>query len=133
MFQPVGQRDRSIGLLNPATSGTHRDTVVYISIYFASLSLDGARDMSASSPRTAKLFWNGRSQAVRLPKEFRFEGDEVEITRHGDQVVLTPIVRERFEDGYWARVDVLAGTDDLSDIEAVGAGLLEPDISIPHE
>ena len=32
-------------------------------------------------PSTAKLFMNGRSQAVRLPKEFRFEGDEVEIRR----------------------------------------------------
>lgn len=32
-------------------------------------------------PRTAKLFRNGRSQAVRLPKEFRFEGDEVYIRR----------------------------------------------------
>ena len=33
---------------------------------------------------TAKLFINGRSQAVRLPKEFRFEGDEVMIKRVGD-------------------------------------------------
>jgi antitoxin VapB len=32
-------------------------------------------------PRTAKLFMNGRSQAVRLPSEFRFEGDEVSIRR----------------------------------------------------
>ena len=32
-------------------------------------------------PRTAKLFRNGRSQAVRLPVEFRFEGDEVFIRR----------------------------------------------------
>ena len=32
-------------------------------------------------PRTAKLFKNGRSQAVRLPKEFRFEGKEVAIRR----------------------------------------------------
>ena len=31
--------------------------------------------------KTAKLFQNGQSQAVRLPKEFRFEGDEVYITR----------------------------------------------------
>lgn len=39
---------------------------------------------------TAKLFVNGRSQAVRLPKEFRFEGDEVLIKRVGDAVVLLP-------------------------------------------
>ena len=39
---------------------------------------------------TAKLFLNGRSQAVRLPKEFRFEGDEVFIKKVGDSVVLIP-------------------------------------------
>ncbi len=36
----------------------------------------------------AKLFTNGRSQAVRLPKEFRFEGSEVMVTRLGSAVVL---------------------------------------------
>jgi antitoxin VapB len=40
---------------------------------------------------TAKLFQNGQSQAVRLPKEFRFEGEsEVEISRLGDFVLLSP-------------------------------------------
>jgi antitoxin VapB len=37
---------------------------------------------------TAKLFQHGGSQAVRLPKEFRFEGSEVEIERRGNEVVL---------------------------------------------
>jgi antitoxin VapB len=40
--------------------------------------------------KTAKLFKNGESQAVRLPKEFRFEGDEVLIKRSGNAVVLLP-------------------------------------------
>jgi antitoxin VapB len=40
--------------------------------------------------RTAKLFQNGQSQAVRLPKEFRFPGDEVFIKKQGDRVVLIP-------------------------------------------
>lgn len=40
---------------------------------------------------TAKLFWTGRSQAVRLPKEFRFEGDAVRIRREGKAVVLEPL------------------------------------------
>ena len=40
--------------------------------------------------RTAKLFKNGDSQAVRLPKEFRFTGTEVLIKRVGDAVVLLP-------------------------------------------
>ena len=39
---------------------------------------------------TAKLFMNGRSQAVRLPKEFRFEGEEVFIKKVGDAVILIP-------------------------------------------
>lgn len=39
---------------------------------------------------TVKLFANGRSQAVRLPKEYRFEGDEVLINKIGDAVVLYP-------------------------------------------
>lgn len=43
--------------------------------------------------KTAKLFKNGESQAVRLPKEFRFEGAEVLIQRVGDAVVLLPKAR----------------------------------------
>ncbi len=40
--------------------------------------------------KTAKLFQNGKSQAVRLPKEFRFEGKEVYIRKQGDEVILSP-------------------------------------------
>jgi antitoxin VapB len=40
--------------------------------------------------QTAKLFKNGRSQAVRLPKEFRFEGEEVYVRREGNSIVLSP-------------------------------------------
>lgn len=43
--------------------------------------------------KTAKLFRNGDSQAVRLPKEFRFDGTEVFIKRVGDAVVLLPKAR----------------------------------------
>ena len=39
----------------------------------------------------AKLFQNGRSQAVRLPREFRFEGDRVRIRRMGRGVLLEPV------------------------------------------
>jgi antitoxin VapB len=48
----------------------------------------------------AKLFWNGRSQAVRLPKEFRFTGDEVLIRRDGEMVVLEPIRRRTWPTGF---------------------------------
>ena len=39
---------------------------------------------------TAKIFENGRSQAVRLPKRFRFSGNEVFIQKIGNVVILTP-------------------------------------------
>ncbi len=39
---------------------------------------------------TAKLFMNGRSQAVRLPKDFRFDGDQVYIKKVGNAVILFP-------------------------------------------
>jgi antitoxin VapB len=43
--------------------------------------------------QTAKLFRNGRSQAVRLPKEFRFKGERVFIKKVGNSVVLIPYQR----------------------------------------
>ncbi|MGD0830575.1 MAG: AbrB/MazE/SpoVT family DNA-binding domain-containing protein [Terracidiphilus sp.] len=51
--------------------------------------------------KSAKLFKNGRSQAVRLPKEFRFEGTEVVIRRNPEngEVVLLPAKRGRFHAG----------------------------------
>jgi len=45
---------------------------------------------------TAKLFMNGRSQAVRLPKSFRFEGSEVLVKRMGAGVLLLPL-EKRFD------------------------------------
>jgi antitoxin VapB len=39
----------------------------------------------------AKLFQNGRSQAVRLPKEYRFEGSEIGVGRVGNAVILYPL------------------------------------------
>jgi antitoxin VapB len=53
---------------------------------------------------TALVFMSGRSQAVRLPKEFRFACDEGEISREGDALVLRPIQR-----GAW--VNLLAATE----------------------
>ena len=49
----------------------------------------------------AKLFKNGRSQAVRLPKEFRFEGTEVRIRKQGEKVILEPVKRSTWPDGFW--------------------------------
>ena len=63
--------------------------------------------------KTAKLFWSGRSQAVRLPKEFRFDGDHVRIHRHGDQIILEPIATD------WAWLDALVGPVDEDFVWAV--------------
>jgi antitoxin VapB len=54
---------------------------------------------------TAKLFKSGRSQAVRLPKEFRFEGKEVRIRRHGRGVLLEPMDVDL--DALFAKIDAL--------------------------
>ena len=51
----------------------------------------------------ARVFWSGRSQAVRLPKEYRFEGEEVRIRRHGDAVILEPLASD------WRWLDAIAG------------------------
>ena len=53
--------------------------------------------------KTAKLFWSGRSQAVRLPKEFRMNGDEVRIRKQGAGVILEPIASD------WEWLDAIAG------------------------
>ncbi len=54
----------------------------------------------------AKVFWSGRSQAVRLPKEFRFDTDEVRIRKHGKAVILEPITTD------WAWLATLEPLDD---------------------
>jgi antitoxin VapB len=62
---------------------------------------------------TAKIFWTGRSQAVRLPKDFRFEGGEVRIRRHGAAVILEPVAHD------WGWLDSLAGQIDDDFVRAV--------------
>jgi antitoxin VapB len=44
--------------------------------------------------QTARLFINGRSQAVRLPKEYQFKGEDVYIQKVGDAVILFPVDKE---------------------------------------
>jgi len=62
----------------------------------------------------AKLFWSGRSQAVRLPKAFRFEGEEVLIRRVGEAVILEPVARD------WDWLDAVAGPVDGDFAAAAG-------------
>ena len=48
------------------------------------------RRRARPNEQRAKLFWTGRSQALRLPKEFRLDGDSVAIRRYGKLIVLQP-------------------------------------------
>ena len=68
------------------------------------------------SKATAKLFMHGRSQAVRLPKEFRFPGTEVRVSKVGDNVILEPMEKPVFDVKAWR-----------SKLRAVGAANFLPD------
>ena len=50
--------------------------------------------MRMAKSKVAKLFRNGRSQAIRLPKEFRFEGDRVRVRRVKEGILLEPMVSD---------------------------------------
>ena len=58
-------------------------------------------------PLKARLFTNGRSQAVRLPKAMRFESEEVFIWREGNRVILEAVPQEAWPPGYWESLDAL--------------------------
>jgi antitoxin VapB len=60
----------------------------------------------------AKIFRSGRSQAVRLPKNFRLGGDEVRIRRHGSAIILEPVAED------WAWLDQIAGKLDEDFVQA---------------
>ena len=62
---------------------------------------------------TAKVFWSGRSQAVRLPKQFRVEGREVRLRKRGSGIILEPVPET------WSWLDAIAGTLDEDIVEAV--------------
>ncbi len=55
---------------------------------------------------TTSLFMNGRSQAVRLPKDFRLPGRRVRIKRMGAGVLLEPLGEEAWPEGYFDKVVV---------------------------
>lgn len=85
---------------------------------------------TATSPHqtlaTAKVFTTGRSQAVRLPKAFRFDTAEVTIEKVGDAVVLRPKLASK--DEWWAEMEkVLARFEGMPEhIERDQAGLSDP-------
>jgi antitoxin VapB len=54
----------------------------------------------------AKVFWSGRSQAVRLPREFRFDSAEVSVRRYGSGIILEPVADD------WTWLDGVVGPVD---------------------
>ncbi len=62
-----------------------------------------ARSETTANAR-AKIFTNGRSQAVRLPREFRFNGKELTIRKEGEAVVLEPVAKRKWPAGHWQRI-----------------------------
>jgi antitoxin VapB len=75
----------------------------------------------------AKLFLNGRSQAVRLPKAFRFPGTEVLIHRQGEMVVLEPVPQSQWPTGYWESIDARREDLSLGRVPPLGAHLIDLD------
>jgi antitoxin VapB len=66
--------------------------------------------------RRAKVFMNNRSQAVRLPKEFQFDTDEVFIRKEGEEVILSPRPADwgpYLEGGPVASAAFMTNVDDL--------------------
>ncbi len=68
--------------------------------------------------KTAKVFMTGRSQAVRLPKEFRFACNEVRIRKEGNALILEPLPED------WSWLDGITGPLDNDFVQAAleGAG-----------
>ena len=62
---------------------------------------------------TAKIFWTGRSQAVRLPKDYRLSAKEVRVRRHGNALILEPIADD------WDWLDTVTGPFDQDFLDAV--------------
>ena len=76
-----------------------------------------SREAEHLAPRQrARVFWSGRSQAVRLPKAFRFSTDEVAISRRGNAVVLEPVNVPRDKNGWPQAFWDLAGADPEFDL-----------------
>ena len=73
---------------------------------------------------TAKIFTTGRSQAVRLPKAYRFNTAEVTIERQGDAVLLRPKLQTK--DEWWDEMEqILAGFEGMEPIERERAVLTD--------
>lgn len=78
----------------------------------------------------AALFSNGGSQAVRLPKECRFEGSAVRIRRYGRSLIMEPLEKPSWPAGYFERLSALAAElpGDFERPEPLPEGPARPDL-----
>ena len=83
--------------------------MVYITVYIV-------RERKVILMMTAKVFKNGRSQAIRLPKECRFSSDEVMVNRIGDIVILLP--KQNNWDSFMRAIDMFSD-DFMADGRAI--------------
>ena len=88
------------------------------------IALDDSATINKRMPKTSKLFWSGRSQAVRLPKEFRMNGDEVRIRKQDAGVKLDLIASD------WEWLDAIAGKFSG---DFFAAGRQQPDLASQPE
>ena len=78
--------------------------------------------------KTAKLFTHGRSQAVRLPKEFRMPGKEVRVSRVGRRVILEPIAQSPADvAAVFADIDRLLAGEPFPDVQPADDPPVVPD------
>jgi antitoxin VapB len=76
-----------------------------------------------SGLKKASLFMNGRSQAVRLPKEFRFEGTHVYAKKEGNRVILFPV-----DDRIERLIALMGSSPNFPDIPKTPAEPMRPEI-----
>ena len=74
---------------------------------------------------TTTLFTNGRSQAVRIPKEMRIDGKRVSIRRLGDGVLVVPIKATSWPEGYFENIRI-----DDADFARPAQGALPPIVEL---
>ena len=89
------------------------------------------RHREALGTLRAKVFWTGRSQAVRLPKEFRFTTTEVVVHREGRRLILEPIEVERDRKGWPTAWWSLAGAAPEFDLGDRRAAHERADVLVP--
>ena len=92
----------------------------------------GPGDTTQAPEGRAKVFWTGRSQAIRLPMAFRVSTSEVSIRREGSSLVIEPLEIERDEKGWPRAFWELAGSAPDFDLGDRAAGHERGDVLAPR-